>query len=270
MIKTELIELTPELARVFLGKNTKNRPLRESHVQYYKGAILRGEWKNNGDPIRFSKSGKMLDGQHRCHAVLRAGVSITVSICSGLDDDVFDTIDRGAIRTTADIMGIKGEKNYALLAAIARLVYVHNLNPDNPFSISSDKYPTAQQLCVLVDSSPSLRDSAHFVVCHAWLKKYCTPSVIGFCHFIFSKTDQKKCEDFFESLDSGTGLQKFSPIFALRERLIDCSLSKGKLKNFYKTALIFKAFKLYRDDAFVKTLRVRTEGEIVDKDLFVL
>ena len=270
MIKTEIISLTPSLAREFLEKNTKNRPLQEAHVQSYKGAILRGEWKINGDPIRFSKTGKMLDGQHRCHAVIRAGVSITVAICSGLDDDVFDTIDRGAVRTTADILGIKGEKNYALLAAVARLVYVHNLNPNNPFSIASDQYPTAQQLCVIVDSNPSLRNSVHFVACHAWLKKYCAPSVVGFCHFIFSKTDKKKCEDFFVSLDSGADLQKFSPIFALRERLIYCSLSKGKLKNFYKTALIFKAFKLYRDDAFVKTLRVRTEGEIVDKDLFVL
>ena len=272
MIKTEIISLTPQLAAEFLKKNISNRPLKDCHVFVYQGAISRGEWKNNGDPIRFSKSGNMLDGQHRCHAVIKTGITIKVSLTTGLDDDVFDTIDCGAKRRSSDILSIKGEINATQLAAAARLIYFHSINPSDPFNIDSKFAPTTPQVVKLIDSNPLIRDSVNFALRHKWIRRYCTPSIAGFCYFLFYKNNQYACSTFFESLDSGVGLDEFSPVLALRDRLINGVPSKSQegLTAHHKAALIFKAFRHYRNNELVKVLRIRATGMAIEKNLFTV
>ena len=187
----------------------------------------------------------------------------------GLDDDVFDTIDRGAGRTTADVFSLLGEKNYIVLAGIAKKVFLIN-STGNPFSTAASSLPTTHQLCDLIDKYPRIRYSAEFAVSAVRTKKMVAPSIIGMCHYIFSGADNEICSRFFELLESGVGLQNGSPILLLRERLIDSFSSKEILKDSYKCALIFKAFKLFRDGASIKTLRVRTEGDSVEKDIYVI
>ena len=50
----------------------------------------------------------------------------------------------------------------------------------------------------------------------------------------------------------------------------DAKFGKERIDKRYMTGLIFKAFKLHRDGAHVKALRIRTEGDSPERDIFVL
>lgn len=119
------ILLTPELAAKLLEGNVANRPMGKRYMQSLARAMQRGEWEFNGDAIRVARNGRLIDGQHRCAAVIESRVAIEVLLVTGLDEQVFKTIDRGRGRTTSDAMAIQGEKNARTLAAVARVLYTY-------------------------------------------------------------------------------------------------------------------------------------------------
>jgi len=64
-MKINQVIITPEIAAAMLETNTMNRPLSMPHVRKLSDALLRGEWVVNGDAIRISSNGFLIDGQHR-------------------------------------------------------------------------------------------------------------------------------------------------------------------------------------------------------------
>ena len=121
-MQVQVQTITPDYAAALLAKNTSNRPFTSSHADTIANGIRRGEWKLNGDAIRISDDGVLLDGQHRLTAIVRAGVPVQSVVIGGLPRDVFDTIDIGAKRrSTADVLAIHGEKHYTTLSAAAYL-----------------------------------------------------------------------------------------------------------------------------------------------------
>lgn len=64
--------ITPELARVYLTRNTKNRSLRSNKVNKVKRDILAGNWALTHQGVAFNNKGELIDGQHRLNAVVLA------------------------------------------------------------------------------------------------------------------------------------------------------------------------------------------------------
>lgn len=70
-----VVTITPAMAQSWLKRNSGNRPLKHSHVLRLAKAIGAGGWKLTGDPIRFSETGKLIDGQRRLRACKLLGRS---------------------------------------------------------------------------------------------------------------------------------------------------------------------------------------------------
>lgn len=269
-ISTEIISISPSLAAEMLQANTANRPLDNRRADRMALMIKRGEWMMNGDAIRFSVTNVLLDGQHRLTAIWKSGVTVQSLVVRGLPDESFRTIDVGGrARTASDVLAIKGEKNYTHLASSASLLYKF-LVSGNPLNGSPDNQPTAKQIESLIDANPNIRNSVDSIARMKWVLRHVTGSIGGFCHYVFSNKDANAAASFFEKLESGVGLDAGSPILHLRERLTDNIGGKEAIKKHYKTALMFKAFRLHLDDASIKNLRVRTSGDAPEKDLFTL
>ena len=115
-----LLTITPKLAEIFLKNNNANRPLKQRQIASLARAMKEGDWKINGDTIRRSKSGTIIDGQHRLHAVVRSQLTIQSWLIDGLDEDAFDTIAIGGNRSAADTLSCRGAKNSTTLAASLR------------------------------------------------------------------------------------------------------------------------------------------------------
>ncbi len=99
-LQTGVAHITPELAKHLLATtNHDNRPLKPAHVKMPVTAI-NDEWMLNGETIAFSKSGRLLDGQHRLTACVNTGKAFQTVIIKGIEDEAaFGTIDTGKPRS---------------------------------------------------------------------------------------------------------------------------------------------------------------------------
>jgi hypothetical protein len=118
-VKTTLQIVTPERAREWLKKNTDNRRLRPFAVDELHGAWERGEWKVTHQGIAFSKSGRLLDGQHRLTFIsqLPEGEGVAINVSTDCEEDVFGAIDQHIRRTLSDVTGVGAD-----LAALGRFL----------------------------------------------------------------------------------------------------------------------------------------------------
>lgn len=109
-MKTELVNVTPALAREWLKRNTKNRPLRPSHVETLRQAFARGEFVTTHQGIAFDMDDELVDGQHRLQAIslMPDGFSVTMQVSTGLDRErAFPVIDATqAKRSTSDVLRV--------------------------------------------------------------------------------------------------------------------------------------------------------------------
>lgn len=265
------VTITPAMAYRMLLMNKRNRPLDEKRAYRLSEAIKRGEWQMNGDTIRISESGIVLDGQHRLRAIQLSGVSVETIIVEGLPDNVFSTIDTNArTRNAADIFAIKGEKNYTTLAAATSLYYKY-INTGNPYYANSKEHPTTQQIELTLEQNSGLKECVNYCSSQKWIKAYITSSAAAFALYVFQKIDKQKANEFFAKLETGAGLEQTSPILLLRDRLvIEKTDSKTTLSKTYKMALIFRAFKYFLNGSSVKQLKVVTDGYKSEKDIFKL
>jgi hypothetical protein len=116
--------LTPDLAQQLLEGNHGNRKLDNSKVSQWAAEISAGRWRMTNETIAIAEDGRVVDGQHRLHAVVKARMPIPVVICWGADPDTFGLINVGKMRTGNDIWYIAGHKT-TNAAAIAKLVYLY-------------------------------------------------------------------------------------------------------------------------------------------------
>ena len=123
MIETNMVLITPELAHQWLlDNNFNNRNLRPSWVQTLAQAIKNNEFLTTHQAIAFSESGRLLDGQHRLHAIVLANKPVKMLVTTNLNENTFSAIDCGIKRTISDLT--KLEKGTAEICRLfARLIF---------------------------------------------------------------------------------------------------------------------------------------------------
>lgn len=119
-----VVKLTPEYAAMLLENNHNNRTVNTKRVTIMADDIRAGRWRSNGTTITIADTGRLMDGQHRCLAVIDADTSITVRMVFGVPDqvDVFDTIDQGGVRTVNNIMETSGQQTNRSVTATANML----------------------------------------------------------------------------------------------------------------------------------------------------
>lgn len=105
-VETKLITMTPELAKKYLEKNISNRPLRNNGVDYIAGIIKRGEWEVTHQGIAIDENGLFIDGQHRLHGIIKAGIAVDILVTTGVSRKSYGVIDGQLPRNLSDKSGI--------------------------------------------------------------------------------------------------------------------------------------------------------------------
>ena len=98
----ELKRISPEMASSLLNKNKRNRAIKPGNIEKFAAAMKAGEWDINGETIKISEEGNLLDGQNRLYACVKAGVPFDTWVVYNVPEEMMDTIDIGAARTPAD------------------------------------------------------------------------------------------------------------------------------------------------------------------------
>lgn len=158
MLTTQIVDLTPDMARDLLDRNTPdNRKIRETMIRSYVRAMRNGEWRLTHQGIAISPDGVMLDGQHRCLAVVRSGVTVPMLLIRGVDQDAFQAMDRGGRRSLSDVTGIDRRITDGLAWA-QRLVTGEPASPGQVLALAAS--PVGETLLDLVCETP--RTARHF------------------------------------------------------------------------------------------------------------
>lgn len=252
-MKAIVRRVTPDVAREWLKKNTMNRPMSQLHIKALAAAMLAHEWRDNGDTIVFDVSGKLVDGQHRLHALIAAGVSLDMLIVEGATVDAFMTKDIGRRRSCADALSIEGFASTSRLAATANLIDRYRTGR----MVNRIGY-TVSHVVALVKAEPSIVESLNRV--HA-ARKFVTISVAAAAYHLWAEVDREMADELMNQIIDGEGLTRGDPAFALRERLIKNAAAQRKVTSIEMFAFFIKAWNATRSGERISNLVFRMFGE---------
>jgi hypothetical protein len=122
-----VVQVTPDLARSWLAANTGNRYKRVNHIRSLAADMTAGRWRVTHQGIAFSSKGRLIDGQHRLEAILASGFPVWLTVFTGLDDDMFGALDRGARRSVRDELG-KDARAVDPMSFLVSLVHARDRN----------------------------------------------------------------------------------------------------------------------------------------------
>ncbi len=239
--------ITVKMSKEFLDARRENqRSLSERHVAELADAILFDRWIHNGESIKFDIEGRMIDGQHRCTAGIKAGKSFVSDIVYGLPVESYYTINqKSKSRSSGDVLKMNGEVNTVTLAS----ALAYNIACDRKCIVKTGKQwtisPDAQQICTELDHNPDMRESVQAARrCYSVM----SPGPLSFLHYRFAKKDPVLADTFFHKLGTGEDLTNRSPILYLRKMLLEDKIqNKAKLPIGEKMACIIKAWNLIRN-----------------------
>ena len=87
--------------------------------------MINGDWQLTHQGIAFDTTGRLIDGQHRLHAIIEAGVPVQILVTRGCSASSFSILDRGANRRPSDILGWPTKITEVITLAI-RIAYGTN------------------------------------------------------------------------------------------------------------------------------------------------
>lgn len=254
----EIVEVTPADAREILDRNTRNRALREEYVRKLAGAMERGEWMVNGEPIQIAEGGELLNGQHRLSAILASGVTVPMLVVRGLPPNTQRTMDGGTRRNLSDVLALHGQSDTTNLGAM--LGMLHRYRNGDRLDGSGRTAPTATEALVLLEKEPSIKE---YLPLGRKVSRvtHMRVSVSALLAYLFDEVDSGEGTKFFDALCNASTEPQGSSIRALRSILERTRAERTyKLSTYVLCALTIKAFNTWREGRNVTLLLFRPSG----------
>lgn len=256
--------ITPSDAKRLLENNTLNRNINERLVSAMARDMANGSWVFNGESIKISNTGRLLDGQHRLSACVRAGIPFETVVIEGLPESAMDTVDAGRKRTAGDVLKMHGYNNNNNLAAAARTILDYEDHGLRPAIANSSAYSNSEILA-FIDKNPEVTDickrATQFNSVTGGLM---TPSTAALVYYMFTRVDRTAADRFFDLLQTGAGLDELNPILKLRNYLIAIrTVHAGRrITNFKVTVLAMKCWNKWRTGQPIVSLRFSENEQI--------
>lgn len=258
-ITTESVAVTPEMAKEWLKRNVSNRRLQEATVLLYAGDMKIDEWVDNGETIKFSGEGDLLDGQHRLHAVIRSGKTVEMLVVRGLARKAQETMDVGRKRNASDTLMLRGETNTVALAAILRRITLWDKGDRSFRGIAS-----MAEMSAKLEKHPEIRRSAEIAVRTRKTFKDLPVSSLGVAHHLLFRVSPEQVPWFFQKIAVGTELGEGNPVYVLRERARSDKDAGNAVSDVRALALIIRAWNVYRKGETITRLQHAKDAPVPD------
>lgn len=263
-VKVRLATVTPEMANEWLSREDQvNRSLSVGVVNAYARLMAGGQWTLNGDTIVISSEGKLLNGQHRLRALIKAGIPVLMIVVDGVDPSAIDTMDDGRRRSVSDNLHISGTPMPAAASSGARWLLRLKLE-----AISRNQRVTNHEVIQLLQKHPGLAISAKRLD-QADIFIGLMPSIFTALHYIGGVLLEKpaEAEAFFQVLSTGTPAYDGDPVHALREKLIKHQKQGANLNSMMQWNGAVHAWNLFCTKTPVKKLQIPEETVIEGLDI---
>jgi hypothetical protein len=212
--RLEIVTLIPARATELLEHNTINRPIGDQHVKRIASQIIDGKWMFNGDTIKISDDGEVVDGQHRLWACIESKKPIETVIVYGVPREAFATVDTlRKPRSGADILALNGAARYRNIAASA-LQWLIRWQSGHITEWRDPKYRVENSdIEAFFRSHPGIVRAVERAV---QIRSIGNPSIIGFFYYLLSNKAPDLAERMANTLSDPSSVSVNDPYFRLR------------------------------------------------------
>lgn len=238
-LRSVLIEFHPDIAEQVLKVcNSRNRPLLNKSAWRLGKQMTGGEFELTGDTIKFSKSGVLLDGQHRLQAAVRQKRALLTHVVFGLDDSVFDVLDQGKKRTPSDVLALCGIADHTQVAGAIRWAAALKLG-----KASNDIELTIRDIRKLAQGE--MADIVDYVAygrtINAGFKH--SPSFITALTYVIGLRSKALAKAFIHEWTAGARIGRNENFDTLAQRLnVVARQSGGRVSNTVRAAMVIQMF----------------------------
>lgn len=247
-MKTQIMQVTPELAKRWLALNTNNRKMSEIVVNGYKNDMLAGKWSLTHQGIAFYDDATLADGQQRLEAVIRSGCTVSFMVTFGVEKKAGADIDVHRARRAVDAIKIGGLADWITKDVVAIVNFL--------FAASYKKLSPHQ----IVDYSEKYKDDLQFAIeAMSNTKKYITtaPIMAAVVKASANHCGTRQLFSFCHVLITGfPNSENDIAALRLREYLIDTGKTLGKSADGRKESHMKcqRAIKAFLDGEKIKKL----------------
>jgi hypothetical protein len=254
----EIRTISPEVAKVLLEKNTLNRSINDNLVNHYARQMATGNWKLNGETIIIADTGRLLEGQHRLWACIKANTPFATYVVEGVDENVFDTINTGKSRSNKDILSILGFSNAARLAAAVR--WYKNLSAGMFVTGGAKVKMAAFELEEIISSHPRLIEIVNTVINGSFIRELLPSGVTAALIYLFEQVDEERAKEWVHQLQTGEGLSEGNAVLALRSRIVTYAArrQKGAYDNLEYYSFMVNSWNAFFNGETVQVVRGST------------
>lgn len=208
--------ITPAIAAEWLEANEGNRHIRNREVDSYAREIIAGRWLVTGEAIKFDWNGRMLDGQHRLKAVVRANAAIDALVVRNLAPETQTVIDTPVRRTAGDALVWAGliEHHVTMTAASARIGYAIEAGYLATATKSVHGTISHGEIIEWTRDNPGLLESAAWANTH-YKALDGRPASLGYAHYRLHQVATADAEQFFDAILGLSTRGSGDPIFVL-------------------------------------------------------
>lgn len=270
---TSIVEtITPAKAQEYLNKSGGNRNISTPVVTSYATSMKAGKWLLNGESITFDTNGVLLNGHHRLHAVIKAGVPIRSFVTRGVEHECFTTFDCGRHRTVGQLIGMQGIKHYNIISSSINLAIrlVNGQRIQENRSVKHMGRTNTDMIDFFNQDREFFIEIGFFCQSLASRARILDCSIVGGTLYFLVRVgcyDLDYVKDFFSQLCSLDTCDN-EIIDAFRKRLIKNAASNTKLKRQVLFALLIKTWNSYVTGRKTVILKYDSERETYPK--FVL
>lgn len=245
----QVVDLTPALAQELLDGQAPNRREKEMKVQQFVRDMVEGRWMFTGEAIKKNDRGQMIDGQNRCRAVVRSGVTIQVLMISGLDSVTQSVMDTGTARSVRDALTFAGHSETKNLAAA---ISTHRAWTSGAFihcmaSLGAHSRATNSEALEYVAAHPSLSWAADkgARIYHGGLRL--PVGSIATAILETMRIDADASADFFSRISELRTTGHGDPVATLLKRVTTIRDAGGRPLPATGLFLLFRTWNAYRD-----------------------
>lgn len=273
-ITTEVIRVTPAQAKQWLENNHVNRNQRPKVVAAYRRDMEQGRWQFTGEAIKISRTGYLIDGQHRLMALAEAEDvrGIDMLVVTGLPDDVQSLIDQGVPRSIRDALTLEHGhiRNVTVVAGVSRwMVLAPEVGPTTNPSVLRNKVTAAEALEAFNAESDLIIEAGY------WGQKMRSrfvgsPTAVGYTFVQLAKVDKSAAEEFFEgmhamnwSLQFGLHDPRKAALTRLQMMHADENVKTSIETGVVSVSVFTRAWNAWRKGEQMETIGVRTKTGII-------
>lgn len=254
----ERVLLTPDMATSLLEHNQLNRPVKDQHVKRIADQIVRGKWRFNGDTIKVSDDGGILDGQHRLWAVIESKTPVETIIIRGIAREAFATIDTvRAPRSGGDTLSLLGVARHRNIVSGALSWYIRYRRgvletyraPQNRVENSDIETAFDQNRNIVKAVEQAMR-----------VRRLANPSVLSFVYYVAANRNPALAARMIAVLENPAGVSVNDAFFLLRSHFAS-GYDPKKRDPVQSIALAFKALNAAHIGAELKRLTWQSQGQ---------